>query len=65
MIVLVRHPTKLRTSRAAARFLNPSAFEERSQDFLGFEELASDFPGGERVAGVIGVDAFHGFDDFA
>lgn len=26
--------------------LNPSAFEERREDFLAFEELARDFAGG-------------------
>jgi hypothetical protein len=41
------------------------ALQERAEDFFGFEELAGDFAGGERVAGVVGVDLFYGFGDFA
>src|SRR3954468_23850568 len=65
MIVVVRHLTKLGTSRGPARRLNSGALEKGAKDFLGFEELAGNFAGGERVAGVIRIDAFHGFSDFA
>ena len=65
MIVRVRHLPNVRTSRRAARCLNASALEQGAKNFFGFEKLAGDFAGGERVAGVIGVDALHGFGDFA
>jgi hypothetical protein len=45
--------------------LNPGALQERAQDLFGFEELAGDLAGGQRVAGVVGVDLFHGFGDLA
>jgi hypothetical protein len=44
---------------------NPRALKEGAQDFFCFEELAGDFAGGDGVAGVVGVDLFHGFGDFA
>ena len=64
MVVVVHRPN-LGTSDPAARSLNSCALEKGAKDFFGFEELAGDFAGGQGVAGVIGVDAFHSFRDFA
>jgi hypothetical protein len=52
------------SAKASARYndslLDSGALQEGAQNLIGLEELAGDFAGGEGVAGVIGVDAFHG-----
>jgi hypothetical protein len=61
-LAIVRRPGRDRRSRLQR---DSSALQERAEDFFGFEELAGDFSDGQGMAGVIGVDLFHGFGDLA
>ena len=45
--------------------LNSGAVLKRAQGFFGFEEFVDNFAGGGPVVGVVAVDLFCSFDDFA
>ena len=47
------------------RNLDTGAFEQGTDNFLGFKDIARHISRGARMLGVITVDRFHGIDNFA